>query len=49
MSAKMAAQGVKILFLAGDGLALMRPNHLLAQQPETFINFTPVIIPIQGW
>ena len=37
-----------ILFVAGDGLALMRMNHLLAFKAEDYIFSTPVVIPIQG-
>ena len=38
----------KIMFVAGDGLALMRLNHLLANKPDVYIDQTPLIIPIQG-
>ena len=38
----------KFVFAAGDGLALMRLNHLLANKPELYVDQTPVIIPIQG-
>ena len=38
----------KILFVAGDGLALMRLNHLLSNKSEVYIHQTPVVIPIQG-
>ena len=38
----------KILFVAGDGLALMRLNHLLANKADLYIDMTPLIIPIQG-
>ena len=41
-------QGVSVLFVAGDGLALMRLNHLLAAKQDQFIDQTPVVIPIQG-
>ena len=36
------------LFMAGDGLALMRLNHILAANADTYIFQTPVVIPIQG-
>ena len=36
------------MFCAGDGLALMRGNHLLASKPDVYIDQTPMIIPIQG-
>lgn len=38
----------KILFVAGDGLALMRLNHLLANKADLYIHQTPLVIPIQG-
>ena len=38
----------KILFAAGDGLALMRLNHLLHGKSDLYIEMTPMIIPIQG-
>ena len=40
--------GVGVLFVAGDGLALMRLNHLLASKRDLYIDQTPVVIPIQG-
>ena len=42
------ALGTKILFLAGDGLALMRLNHILAAKPDIYLDASPCIIPIQG-
>jgi len=42
------AGGLKLLFLAGDGLTLMRMNHLLASEPDVWLDQTPVIVPIQG-
>ena len=39
---------LKILFLAGDGLALMRVNWLLALHPDIYLDQSPCIIPIQG-
>jgi len=39
---------VAVLFVAGDGLALMRINHLLKNKPHLYIDQTPVVIPIQG-
>ena len=38
----------RFLFAAGDGLTLMRENHLLAQKADEYIHSTPVIIPVQG-
>ena len=37
-----------ILFVAGDGLALMRLNHLLAAKPDLYFDSTPFIVPVQG-
>ena len=39
--------GCVFLFVGGDGLALMRMNHLLCNDP-TYLNMTPVLIPVQG-
>ena len=41
-------KSMKILFVAGDGLALMRMNHLLASKPDVYLDQTPFVIPIQG-
>ena len=43
-----ACREQQILFLAGDGLALMRLNHLLAAKPDLYIDQTPCVIPVQG-
>ena len=48
MTAYARAHGVKILFVAGDGLALMRLNHLLKAKSSIYLDMTPVVIPIQG-
>ena len=37
-----------ILFIAGDGLAITRVNHLLASKPELYLDSNPAMIPIQG-
>ena len=37
-----------VLFVAGDGLALMRMNHLLASKPDVFFDQTPFVVPVQG-
>lgn len=47
-TAKAREKKQHILFVAGDGLLLMRLNHLLAQRPNYYINQSPLIIPIQG-
>ena len=38
----------RILFVGGDGLSIIRMNHLLLQRPERYIDSTPLIIPVQG-
>lgn len=38
----------QIMFCAGDGLALMRLNHLLHNKSDVYVDMTPMIIPIQG-
>ena len=38
----------KLLFVAGDGLALMRINSLLKYKTDKYIDQTPCVIPIQG-
>ena len=42
------SKSTQFIFLAGDGLTLMRMNHLLANKPDVYIFQTPAIIPIQG-
>ena len=37
-----------VLFVAGDGLALMRMNHLLASHADVYFDQTPFVIPVQG-
>ena len=39
---------LKILFVAGDGLSLMRMNALLHNEQPDWIDKAPVIIPVQG-
>lgn len=36
------------VFVAGDGLSLMRMNHLLSMNPDKYIFETPAVVPIQG-
>ena len=43
-----AHRALQFLFVAGDGLSLMRINHLLANHPDKYIDQTPCVIPIQG-
>ena len=45
---RAAHSGEMFLFVAGDGLALMRLNHLLASKPDIYFDQTPFIIPVQG-
>ena len=40
--------GKMFLFVGGDGQTIMRINHLLAMQPDVYLDQTPVIIPVQG-
>lgn len=37
-----------IMFCGGDGLSLMRLNHLLCSEPETYLDSTPAVLPVQG-
>ena len=43
-----ALPNCRFFFTAGDGLTLMRENHLIAQKPDEYLDSTPVIIPVQG-
>ena len=38
----------KILFVGGDGLSILRINHLLVNHPELFLDSAPMVIPVQG-
>ena len=40
--------GYRFLMIAGDGLSLMRMNHLFAQRPDYYFDQSPAIIPVQG-
>jgi hypothetical protein len=48
MSKLAREHNIAVLFVAGDGLALMRLNHLLKSKRDIYMDMTPVIIPIQG-
>lgn len=37
-----------ILFVGGDGLSVIRMNHLLLKHPELYLDSAPLIIPVQG-
>ena len=37
-----------ILFVGGDGLSIMRINHLLLKYPDLYIDSAPMVIPVQG-
>ena len=39
---------LRVLFVAGDGLSLMRMNSLLNNEQAVYIDQCPVIIPVQG-
>ena len=41
-------QNDSVLFVGGDGLALMRMNHFLAANPDVYFDQTPFVIPVQG-
>ena len=38
----------RILFVGGDGLSILRINHLLQKYPDLYLDSAPMIIPIQG-
>jgi hypothetical protein len=38
----------KILFVGGDGLSIMRINHLLFKYPHLYLDSAPMVIPVQG-
>lgn len=38
----------RILFVGGDGLSILRINHLLVNKSDRYIHETPMIIPVQG-
>jgi hypothetical protein len=38
----------RILFVGGDGLSIIRMNHLLKLKPDIYIDSAPLIIPMQG-
>ena len=44
----LKGKGISIFFAAGDGLALMRVNHVLRQHHDVYLDQTPVTIPLQG-
>ncbi len=43
-----AHRALPLLFVAGDGLSLMRINHLLANHPDKYIDQTPWTVNIAG-
>ena len=38
----------RILFVGGDGLSIMRINHLMKLRPDIYVDSAPLIIPVQG-
>lgn len=38
----------RILFVGGDGLSIIRINHLIKARPDIYIDSAPLIIPMQG-
>ena len=45
---RAAFPNLKILFIAGDGLSLMRMNHLLKHEHDFYLDSSPATIPVQG-
>lgn len=39
---------LKILFVGGDGLSILRINHLLRNHPDLYLESTPIVVPVQG-
>lgn len=37
-----------ILFVGGDGLSILRLNHLLNNKPDRYLDNAPMVIPMQG-
>ena len=37
-----------IMFIGGDGLSVLRMNSIIAQEPWTYLNTSPMTIPVQG-
>lgn len=38
----------RVLFVGGDGLSIMRINHLLHDHPDLYLDSAPFVIPMQG-
>ena len=38
----------RILFVGGDGLSILRINHLLKDHPDLYLDSAPMMIPVQG-
>lgn len=38
----------QILFIGGDGLSIMRVNHLIHQDPAKYMHSPPMVVPVQG-
>eukprot|EP00965_Chrysotila_dentata_P085203 2811053-Pleurochrysis_carterae.AAC.1 len=38
----------RFLFVGGDGLSIIRINHLIKDHPDIYLNSAPFIIPVQG-
>lgn len=38
----------RILFVGGDGLSILRINHLLKDHPDLYLDSAPMVIPVQG-
>lgn len=38
----------RFLFVGGDGLSILRMNHLLQNHPDLYLDSAPFVIPMQG-
>jgi hypothetical protein len=38
----------RILWVGGDGLSIMRINHLIHDHPDIYLDSAPIVIPVQG-
>jgi len=43
-----AAKDAKVVIIGGDGLSIHRGNHILAQDPETYLDTSPAVVPMLG-
>ena len=45
---RKANKGKFILFVGGDGLSIIRINHLILNYPDVYLDMAPMVIPVQG-